>query len=364
MKKEITDQELKEWREGELRRTAYWDSRIAMYVKDVHSILSDLQIKEVEDYWQQWGEHVNPSWAAWYYRANGIFKPEYIPSNIYYGRITRALNRRDYLVHPLLQDKNYLDLVMPEVRRPEVVVRNVYGQYLDQNYRIVSYNDAIEQCLNEEELVIKPTIETTGAKNVKFVNIRKSDVDELKNTLAEAHEDFVVQRVLRQHDSLALLNPDSVNTIRILSLLWNNEVIIIGSLVRIGVKGIRVDNLVRSNGISCAITSDGRFVRYGYDKTGKPIETLLNGIHLEGYVIPGYDKAVALAKEYHPRFSHFKLIGWDITITPEEEPLLIEMNLDQPDLYFHQLPMGPLFGDGNLLKQILEYTYMKYPLYW
>lgn len=58
----------------------------------------------------------------------------------------------------------YIDLVMPEVRRPEVVVRNVYGQYLDRNYRMVSYNDASVQCLNEEELVIKPTIETTGAK--------------------------------------------------------------------------------------------------------------------------------------------------------------------------------------------------------
>lgn len=61
---------------GELRRTAYWDNRIAMYVKDVHSILSDEQIKAVEDYWQQWGEHVNPGWAAWYDRTNGIFKPE------------------------------------------------------------------------------------------------------------------------------------------------------------------------------------------------------------------------------------------------------------------------------------------------
>jgi len=364
MEKTMTAKDIELWREGEARRTAYWDKRIAAFVSDVHLILSDSQIKSVNEYWMQWGERVNPAWAAWYYRSNGIFKSEYIPSNIYYGRITRALNRRDYLAHPLLQDKNYLDLVMPEVKRPEVLVRNIYGQYLDGSYHVLSYKDALEVCLGESEFVIKPSIETTGAKNVVFVNGKGSGAEGIRAAFSNAKEDFVVQKVLKQHPSLAALNPDSVNTIRILSLLWNGGVQIIGALVRIGVKGIRVDNLVRSNGISCAIAPNGRFIRYGYDKTGRRVEALENGIRLEGYEVPCYAKAADLAKQYHPRFSHFKLIGWDISITAEGDPVLIEMNLDQPDLYFHQFPMGPLFGDGELLTQVLNFTYDKYPLYW
>ncbi|MBQ2311741.1 MAG: hypothetical protein II185_04230 [Firmicutes bacterium] len=360
----LTADQIEEWRAGERRRSAYWDKRIAAMVDDPRSVLSEKQIREVEEYWMQWDEPVNPSWAAWYYRANGIFKPQYIPSNIYYGRITRALNRRDYLPHPLLQDKNYLDLVIPEVRRPEVVARNIYGQLLDKEYNVISPGSMLEACLSEPELVIKPTIETTGARNVVFVDVKKEGVQGLKAALDGAGCDYVVQKVLDQHPNLAALNPDSINTVRILSLLWNDEVSIIGALVRIGVKGVRVDNLVRSNGISCAIGECGRFIERGYDKTGKPYAEAPNGMILGGYKIPCFDKAVNLAKKYHPRFSHFKLIGWDITITPEGEPVLIEMNLDQPDLYFHQLPMGPLFGDGELLDQILKFTYSQYPMYW
>ena len=360
----LTEIQLAEWRAGETRRNQYWDRRIAAYVSDAGKILSPAQIKEYTDYWAQWNEPVNPAWAAWYYRANGIFKPQYIPSNIYYGRITRALNRRDYLPRPLLQDKNYLDVIFPDILRPEVIVRNIYGQYLDSKYQIISQEEAIDLCMAEEEVILKPTIETMGARNIEILNIEREGRLGLRRTLDEMGMDFIVQKLLCQHSSLAALNPDSVNTLRVLSLLWNDEVIIVGALVRIGSRGVRVDNLVRSNGISCALDQRGRFVRQGYDKSGKPYLHAPNGIKLEGYQIPGYKAAVRMVKEHHPKLAHFKLIGWDITITEEENPVLIETNLDQPDLYFHQFPMGPLFGDGSLLEEILRFTYEQYPMYW
>lgn len=360
----LTPEELEQWRAGERRRTAFWNRRVAAVVSDASAILTAQQMREVEDYWAQWNEPVNPAWAAWYYRGNGIFKPQYIPSNIYYGRITRALNRRDYLIHPLLADKNYLDLTFPEMLRPEVIVRNINGQFLTPDYQLLTQEQALARCMDCDEVVLKPSIETSGAKNVEFFRTDEAGREGLQEHFRAAGKDFLVQRVLRQHDGLAVFNEDSVNTIRILSLLWHNEVRIIGALVRIGVKGVRVDNLVRSNGISCAIDGQGRLVRTGFDKTGVPCETAPNGIRLEGCPVPGYFAAAEAVKRCHPKVAHFKLIGWDFTVLQDGRPVLIETNLDQPELYFHQFPQGPLFGEGELLEEILRYTYEQYPMYW
>ena len=362
-KKELNDAELAEWRAGEARRTAFWDKRVNTLIDNVEEVLTLDQMQAVRDYWSQWKENVNPAWAAWYTRGNGLFDPCYIPNNIYFGRISRALNRRDYLNNPLLQDKNYLDLIFPDLIRPVTIVRNVYGQFLDRNYRAISVKEATLLCLREEEFVLKPSLDTKGAKNVEFISTEGKTKEEMTLLLQAHGKDYIVQRVIKQHPWLGALNPDSVNTIRVLSLLWNDETMILGSAVRIGTKGVRVDNLVRSHGVSCAIGDDGCLIRTAYDKMGFPVERLPNGIRFEHYPIPGYDRAIALVKESHARLAHFRLIGWDISITEDGEPVLIEANLDVPELAFHQFAMGPVFGNGELLREVLEFTYEQYPMY-
>ena len=363
MMKQLTEAELAEWRAGEDRRTAFWNQCVKTLIDDETKVLTPAQMQEVRDYWKQWNEDVNPAWAAWYTRGNGIFDPCYIPNNVYFGRISRALNRRDYLVNPLLQDKNYLDLLFPELLRPKTVVHNVYGQFLDPNYKPISLEEAVHLCMQEEEVVIKPSLETKQASNVEFYSVNNQSDEKFTQVFQERGKDFIVQKVLKQHPRLAALNPDSINTIRVLSLLWKGDVLILGAAIRVGTKGVRVDNLVRSHGVSCGIGEDGCFLRTAYDKMGFPCTELPNGIRFEGYQIPGYDKAVELVKMTHPKLAHFKLIGWDISVTAQNEPVLIEANLDVPELAFHQFAEGPVFGNSDLLRQVLQFTYAQYPMY-
>ena len=308
-----------------------------------------------------WNTHWRPGranvkWAQFYYLNNGIFSPCYVPSDIYFSRIIYKLNRRAEISHTSLADKNYLDLLFPDAVKPYVLIRNINGTNLDHEYKPVAPAAVADICTGNGEIVIKPTIDSGHARNVAFLS--EPDIrTRLPEIIGSYKKDFVIQRSLKQHPLLARLNSDSINTIRILSLLWNDEVQIIGSLIRIGVPGILVDNLVASYGVACGIGPDGKLLKHGHDHDCKPVAQLGNGIVLDGYPIPSFDRIIDFVKKNHFRLPHFRMIGWDITVNEEGEPVLIESNLRSPEMIdYIQLDKGPLFGEGELLDQILAYV--------
>ena len=50
--------------------------------------------------------------------------------------------------------------------------------------------------------------------------------------------------------------------------------------------------------------------------------------------------------------SRFGIISWDFAVDENSEPILIEYNLNYPDVMIYQMNNGPLFGD--LTQTILE----------
>jgi hypothetical protein len=315
---------------------------------------------EIRDYWKRFGAEVDPRWAQYYFTMNGIASPAYIPSDLWFKRILTKLNQIDRFGFPMLQDKNYLDMLFSEyITCPAVYARCINGQLLDASFRSVTMDQALDLCMDKGEVVVKQSIFTNGGENITFLAQQESQEAfraKLAEVLKKHGKNFVVQGVLKQHPDMAALNPDSINSIRVLSLLWDGEVKIAGALVRIGVKGVRVDNPHTSNGLSCVILGDGKLNKYAYDRDWYPHTELPGGLVLEGYRIPSYDKIVERVKQMHLRVPHTRFLGWDITVSESGEPLLIEANLRAPEIYFHQIGAGPLIQDEKLLKEIMDAT--------
>ena len=342
-----------------------WDRKIIKMLDGKNGQLTGEMESQISQVWAKYAK-VNPNWAKWYYLCNGQFSPYYIPSDIYFARICRVLNSKNRFSYPLLQDKNYLNLLFADVRKTNTIIHCINGQLLDSCYRPVTSENAKSICVQSgSELVIKPSIDSTEARNVDFIRPTDDTIEKLTILMDSHGTDYVIQKALVQHPGMAKLNPDSINTIRVLSLLRNGEIVILGSLVRIGVKGVRVDNLVASNGVSCCINLDtGTFNQRAFDRAGNAYEALPNGLTLEGYHIPGFNKVITLVKELHYRLAHFKLIGWDFTVDEDENPVLIETNLDFPELDFHQIGTGPLFGESILFREIMDYVYSQKNYLW
>ena len=74
----------------------------------------------------------------------------------------------------------------------------------------------------------------------------------------------MVQDFIYQHRAMSILNPTSVNTIRIISTRWNQKTCILAAMVRIGVDEQLVDN-ASSGGTFVGINvAEGTLMKYGY----------------------------------------------------------------------------------------------------
>ena len=203
-----------------------------------------------------------------------------------------------------------------------------------------------------KELIIKPSIDSQGGLNVKVLKVGT----QINEILKEYKNNYIIQKMIEQSEELAKIHNKSINTIRIISLLHNNEVIILSSVLRMGRENSRVDNF-SSGGIACGIDENGRLKKYAYDKHFNKVEEHHPGFKFEGYEIKGYDKIKDIIKEQHKRFGHFKLISWDFTIGKDYEPIFIEFNLKRGGIDIHQACNGPLFGD--LTDEILNEVFNK-----
>ncbi len=308
-----------------------------------------------------WGKYkgANCKWAQYYWSINGIASPYYIPTDIWFSRVCRKLNSLDRFGWPQFQDKNYLDVVFRGVRQPEIVVRNIAGQLLDTDFHPLTLWEAVEKCRGEEELFIKPSISSKGGRGIEIIENSGDDDtgDALLRTLSKRNADYTVQKGVRQHSKMAELNPDSVNTVRVQTLLWKGKVEVLSALVRVGVKGCRVDNPHASNGVSCVLTPEGKMIRTAYDRDWQPKSVLPNGKEPEGFEVPSYGRIIEAVTRLQYQVPHSRLVGWDMTISEEGDPILIEANLDYPEVYFHQLGKGPIISDPELFDEVMGFVY-------
>lgn len=305
--------------------------------------------KAYKKYWKKYG-HYSPLWG-WYYAArNGNMDVRYVPHTLYYTKIDQYFNNRKIAWG--FNDKNYYDKIFAGIKQPETVVRKVGGVLLDDNYIQLSSNDALELICKNKEVICKPSQESGSGRDIGFWDTEK-DIDKIKEFLTDkSRSDYIVQKILVQHDELNKVHQNSINTIRICSLLLEDGIHILSSVLRMGVDESRVDNAT-AGGITCGINTDGTLQKYAYAYySGEKYTCHPQGYVFEGKKVPSYDKAVELVKSAHPVIGNFRLVSWDIAIDKNGEPVLIEANMRKGGINFHQFSNGAIFGE--LTDQILN----------
>lgn len=164
------------------------------------------------------------------------------------------------------------------------------------------------------------------------------------------------QEFISQHPKLAAFNPTSVNSIRIVTFLFEERIHVLAAYLRMGQDGALLDN-VCAGGLCCAIKEDGMLKDFGYDRRVERVYSHPNGIAFKDFLIPGWDNVVTTAKRLHERMGNFRIISWDFAVDENEEPVFIEMNLKYGAMEYHQLQNGPLFGD--MTERVLNEVYKK-----
>lgn len=309
--------------------------------------LSSEQLKQIKAFYKKRGySKVKTYWHRFYSSVNNQFFIRYIPEDIFHSIVSNSLNEMKQW--PALLDKNLSEIIFKDFKQPITVLKNINGFYYVNN-EIVNRSTAIEHCCRyEKKLVIKPSIESGGGKEVVgfLTKDRTTDYKKLsiKELLVSYKKDFIIQTVVEQHARLKALNPSSLNTLRIISYLKEDSVYILSSILRIGRKGMFTDNNA-SGGLVCGIKNDGKLREFGYFASGEKLKKTDTNILLNDYIVPSFHKALDMVKQMHSKTPYFRIISWDIAIDDVSDPVFIEYNTYRQSIGIHQFCNGPLFGD-------------------
>lgn len=344
------------WLKHQLLYPTYFKDIKNMRAGGVYTKLTPQQKQEVQEFWvKHYGKKINLKWHEYYLKVNGIFSPNYIPTYVYYTSIYPKLN--DPRIAVVYSDKNMIGKLLGDrVKLPKTYIKNYNGNYYIDD-KVVTKSDAIEQCLNIEDAVIKHSLDTCQGKSIlrfKSVNGKvtgkdcPSTIEELFDSYAT---DFIVQAAIRQSPTMAKLNPTSLNTVRIMTYWGKNGIEPVFAVVRMGRSGAVIDN-ASSGGMYCGVNMDGTLKKEAYTLFPFSSHTQSDsGVVFEEFTIPHFDALKAKAKELHAQLPYAKLIGWDLSLNEQDEIELVEINANSPGLF--QGATGPAFGEHT--SEILEY---------
>lgn len=296
----------------------------------------------IRPYWAKFGVRPHKLWFKYYYLLTGSLDPRYIPDDIHFNTVVRHFNPDDYIRQ--LEDKNLHTLIFPGIKRPETVFKRLGASYTNDDFKPISRQEAMARLQEEGDFIVKPTRYTGQGANVRVFHTMSSEETEALLAPYDSKADYIVQKVVRQHPSLAHFNRSSLNTLRVVTLVFHDKPHLLSAILRVGHDGSPVDN-VSAGGYQAVVRPDGKLEKLAYTKKdGKTafVEQTDSGVRFENFQIPSWDKVRDTALYAAEHLPHLKFIGWDFAVDEAGDVVLIEFN---PELGQNQENCGPTFGD-------------------
>ena len=230
--------------------------------------------------------------------------------------------------------KKYNDQTKAYIFEDKALFNKLYDKYLNREWIYLKDNleEFKEYLKNKKEIIVKPLSLSCG-KGVEKIKVSDYEPEELYNHLIKT-ERFLVEDVAKQNKEISKIYPESVNTVRIVTL--NKKVV--AAFIRFGNLGNVVDNF-NHYGMVTTINIETGIVEYPAIDKKKNIYEIhpYTNEKIIGLKIPMWDKVKELCIEACSVTPEIGYIGWDVCVG-EKEPCLIEGN-DFPGHDLYQLPI-------------------------
>lgn len=284
----------------------------------------------------------------------------YTPFSVLRDKYNTALSHIDSSL-PILRNKFYFGIFCEYfgIKSAETV-GVLYGK---DNGSVYSTGDKIHMSLAEfcnnnlGKFFVKPFDGECG-KGIFTMELKEGhiEVDKEEVSIHALREmcnggTYLVQRLVRQHPEMSKLHPQSLNTIRLVTVknIHTGDIAVLPSILRIGTGDAIVDN-TSQGGVAVGIDfENNRLKQHGFMKPqfgGRVGIHPDSKIRFEEFTIPYLEQAVAQAKFLHSHLPDLHSIGWDIAIG-EDGPIFIEGN-DNWEIN------GPQICNGGLKKLYKE----------
>ena len=245
----------------------------------------------------------------------------------YYAKKIYPLFGRDTI---LIDDKLIFNIICNFHKLP---VAKCYGVYPNE------YEKSIKDIMLENNLVkivVKPQCGAYGS-GIHFLTI-----DDLCSSLESTYKgEYLLEEVIKQHSHLDEINPYSINSIRIISIILpDGNVKLLAGMLRTSSSEFPVDNFSRGGIVVGLDIKSGKLKKEGFFNHSALEKTTANnlrnpgsviykhpvtGIEFHNFKLPFWEELIAITIKAHKTFKRIKSIGWDIAIG-QDGPVLIEGN--------------------------------------
>lgn len=217
-----------------------------------------------------------------------------------------------------------------------------------QNCTFVEFKKFVEK---HQRFILKPFVTNQGT-GIQVVEVSPDENLEVAFANFKTKKALLEELVI-QHDEIAKFCPDTVNTIRIDTILDMHGIArIVATCGRFGRIGYKVDNWSK-NGFAAVIDpKTGIIISDGFNKYGEVVQVHPDtGIKFKGFQYPCWSKICSTVKKMVKKVPQVGSVGWDMTVNKRNEVVLIESNVGQ-GVNIEQSP--DLKGILNRFKPLVE----------
>ena len=235
--------------------------------------------------------------------------------------ITRQLTKKYYAMINTKKYRKILD--------KKNLTYEVFGKYYKRDMLCIKdeteFNKFEEFASKHKKFILKPLAGHSGV-GVEIINTK--DYDSLEDLFAYCLEraPFVTEELIVQDKGLGCFHENSVNTIRVVTFYYKNDVSIVWTFLRTGQGESNVDNMGAS-GLGALINpATGVIMTDGFDWHNKKTKVHPDsGVVFKGYQIPRWDELLDMVKSLASEISEMHCIGWDLSLT-DKGWVLVEGN--------------------------------------
>lgn len=227
--------------------------------------------------------------------------------------------------------KKYNDPEYMKIFNDKIKFNERFNKYLKRDWLELTGNNKKEFakfCEKHPKFVAKPTKESCG-KGVEIIDSTDKKIYDLYNDLYN-NKQILVEEIAVQCKKLSDLHPDSINTLRVVTLKGT----VVTALLRIGNKHNNVDNF-NHEGLCVPIDIEDGIIKYqAIDKKGNLYEKHpITKKEIVGFKVPKWNEVKKICEQAALEIPQVGYIGWDVCVTKDDICFIEANEFPGHDLY-------------------------------
>lgn len=322
---------------GEMKKIN--DPRRQILVKKIS--LTEVEKREIDKLFvTNYGKKIRYDWHRLYQSYTGIFDENYFPEYLFSSILEPKMNPMDYRY--VLDDKLLLSLFctgIDNIRTPHAYCILSDGICFDERKNIIDLQSTNVNWGGKTDVIIKPAQDTSSGVGIEMVKGKEAIITNLREKTKKKGA-YIVQERIVQHDQLSKLYPESVNTFRVITYIWNGKVFHMPLALRLGQGGSYLDN-AHAGGMFIGVNNIGELNDVAFTEFGdRYLEHPDTHISFKGYVLDFVPELIKKAKSLHLNAPQLGIISWDLTVDQNGKFVLIEANTRGQSIWFPQMANG------------------------